>query len=98
MFYNRYIKVPFYNCFYNKMPKSKPALAPSPIPSPTQELTSTHINIEENTPKPISESIEDELIVTRKTSHSDINNTHEISLHTISISKNIDPSYIEQTN
>jgi hypothetical protein len=82
MFYNRYIKLPFFNCYYNKI---------------TPVISTPH-KIEENIPKPISESIEDELVITRKTSHSDINDTHEISLHTISISKNIDPTYIEQTN
>jgi hypothetical protein len=84
MFYTRYIKLPFFYCCYNKIP---------PVIS-----TSTHHKVEDNIPVPISESIEDELVITRKTSHSDINNTHEISLHTTSISKNIDPTYIEQTN
>jgi hypothetical protein len=82
MFYTRYIKLPFFYCCYNKIPP---------------RISARH-KVEENIPKPISESIEDELVITRKTSHSDINNTHEISLHTISISKNIDPTYIEQTN
>jgi len=82
MFYTRYIKLPLFYCCYNKSIK----------PICDIEKIKNHI------PVPISESIEDDLVITRKTSHSDINNTHEISLHTTSISKNIDPTYIEQTN
>jgi hypothetical protein len=47
---------------------------------------------------PVSETKEEEIVIIRKTSHSDITNTHEISLHTDSISKNIDHTYIQQSN
>lgn len=87
--YNWYLQVCAFYKRYIKMPVYSLYLRIIPVKKNT---------ISEIIVMPISETIEDEIIVTRKTSHSDVTNTHEISLHTDSISKNIDPTYIQQSN
>lgn len=88
-FYNWYLQIYAFYKRYIKMPVYSLYLRIIPV----KKTTISEIII-----MPISEGIEDEIIVTRKISHSDVTNTHEISLHTDSISKNIDPSYIQQSN
>ena len=79
-FYNWYLQICAFYKRYIKMPVYSLYLRMIPV----KKTTISEIII-----MPISEGIEDEIIVT---------NTHEISLHTDSISKNIDPSYIQQSN
>jgi hypothetical protein len=90
-FFKIYIKQPIYNCLY----KYCIIISNDEI----DENISNKCNNETVTePKEmIMEDIDDEDMIIRKVSYSDINETHEISISRSSISKHINLDYIQKS-